>query len=49
MPLWERVETGTCCEYTYRLNPLALYLLACGWKIEIVVMPRGRAEAVERR
>ncbi len=39
MPLWERVDTGTSDNITYRLNPIALYFLACGWEIKVMVAP----------
>ncbi len=40
MPLWIEIDDGTSDTMIFRLNPLALYMLACGWEIQTVVLPK---------
>lgn len=40
MPLFIKVDTGTSYKECYRLNPVALWLLACGWEIQTLVIPK---------
>ncbi len=42
MPLFERIDYGTGYKVTWRVNPLALYFLACGCHLEVVVVPSER-------
>ena len=40
MPLFIEVDRGTSDRRMFTLNPLALYMLACGWgELQLVVLP----------
>ena len=37
IPLYEEYDDGTDYMVRYRLNPFALFLIACGWEIDTFV------------
>ncbi len=39
IPLYVERDMGTCYMKCWVLNPLALYLIACGWQVGTFVLP----------
>jgi len=39
IPLFEKVNTGTGYTNRWQLNPLAVYLIKCGWSVGVFVYP----------
>ena len=39
IPLYYKKDTGTDYQVCYELNQLALYLVACGWRVGLCVYP----------
>ena len=38
IPLYEKLDSGTDYTTRWRISPLALYLIACGWAVEAMVV-----------